>query len=89
VFKILIADDFPVLRQGVGEVLSKAMPVTIGEANDIHEMLRLIRTQPWDVLVLDINMPGGSAVDALQEVKHEYPMLPVLVLSMFPAGSMR
>jgi len=82
--KILIADDFPVLREGLREVLSNVMPVTIGEASDIPEMLQLIRTQPWDVVVLDVNMPGGSSVEALREVKREYPKLPVLVLSMYP-----
>lgn len=82
--KILIADDFPILREGVKEVLSKDMSVTIGEAGDIPEMLRLIRTRPWDVLILDVNFPGGSSIDALREVKRDYPRLPVLVLSMFP-----
>lgn len=82
--KILIADDFPVLREGAREVLNKAMPATIGEASDIPEMLRLVRTQPWDLLILDINMPGGSAVDALREVRGDHPKLPVLVLSMYP-----
>ena len=83
-FKVLIADDFPVLREGVKEILSKVMPVAIGEAADISEMLQLIRTQSWDVLVLDVNMPGGSSVNALHEVKREHPRLPVLVLSMYP-----
>ncbi|WHZ22027.1 MAG: Two-component transcriptional response regulator, LuxR family [Nitrospira sp.] len=83
-FKILIADDFPVLRAGVKELVSRVMPVTIGEAADIPEMLRLIRTQTWDTLVLDINMPGGSSIDALREVKRDYPKLPILVLSMYP-----
>ncbi|BFU92974.1 MAG: DNA-binding response regulator [Nitrospira sp.] len=83
-FKILIADDFPVLREGVKEVLRNVMPVTVGEAADIPEMLQLIRSQSWDVLVLDVNMPGGSSVNALREVKREYPRLPVLVLSMYP-----
>ncbi|MEX5214144.1 MAG: response regulator transcription factor [Nitrospiraceae bacterium] len=83
-YRILVADDFPVIREGVTMVVSKVMPVTIGEAADIPEMLRLVRTQTWDVLVLDINMPGGSSIDALREVKREYPKLPVLVLSMYP-----
>jgi len=83
-FKILIVDDFPVLREGVKEVLSKVMPITIGEAADISEMFELIRTQSWDVVVLDVNMPGGSSVSALREVKRERPRLPVLVLSMYP-----
>jgi DNA-binding NarL/FixJ family response regulator len=82
--KILTADDFPVLREGVKETLSKVMPVIIGEASEIPEMLRLVRTQPWDLLILDINMPGGSSVDALREVRREHPKLPVLVLSMYP-----
>lgn len=83
-FKILIADDFPLLREGVKEILSKVMSATIGEAADIPEMLQLVRTQHWDVVVLDVNMPGGSSVNALREVKREHPRLPVLVLSMYP-----
>jgi DNA-binding NarL/FixJ family response regulator len=83
-FRILLVDDFPVLREGVKDVLSKVMPITIGEASDISEMLELIRTQSWDVVVLDVNMPGGSSISALREVKREHPRLPVLVLSMYP-----
>jgi DNA-binding NarL/FixJ family response regulator len=83
-FKILLVDDFPVLREGVKDVLSKVMPITIGEASDISEMLELIRTQSWDIVVLDVNMPGGSSISALREVKREHPRLPVLVLSMYP-----
>lgn len=83
-YRILIADDFPVLREGVKELLRKVMPVSVGEASDIPELLQLIRTQPWDLVVLDVNMPGGSSVTALRDVKREHPRLPVLVLSMYP-----
>jgi DNA-binding NarL/FixJ family response regulator len=56
----------------------------IGEAGDAHEMLKLLRLKPWDVAILDISMPGMNGLDALKQVKQEFPDLPVLILSMYP-----
>ncbi len=56
----------------------------IGEAGNFHEMLDLLRRKPWDVAVMDISMPGMNGLDALKQVKQEFPDLPVLIFSMHP-----
>jgi len=81
--RVLIADDHPIVRQGLRQILSgiSDMKVT-GEAIDGQETLEQVRAGGWDVLVLDITMPGRSGFDILKDVKYEQPDLPVLVLSI-------
>lgn len=81
--KVLIADDHPIVRQGLRQILSGVSDMTVaGEAVDGQETLAQVRAGGWDVLVLDITMPGRSGFDILKELKHERPELPVLVLSI-------
>jgi two-component system invasion response regulator UvrY len=83
--KILIADDHPVVRRGLRETLSDAFPrVTFGEAKTAQETLENVRRQPWDVLILDISMPGQSGLDILNDLHRLRPRLPILLLSMHP-----
>ena len=56
----------------------------LGEAQNSQEVLELIRRQDWDIIVLDITMPGRGGLDVLKEIKHERPRLPVLILSIHP-----
>src|SRR5580765_3141298 len=80
--KILIADDHPLVRTGLIQVLTEAFPhATFAEAGTVAEVLNLIWKQPWDVLVLDITLPGRSGLEALKEIKRSHPKLPVLVVS--------
>ena len=80
---ILIADDHAIVREGLKQILADmADMVVTGEAADGQEALRKARTEAWDVLVLDITMPGRTGFDILQALKQEHPDLPVLVLSM-------
>ena len=83
--RILIADDHAVVRRGLRQILAdefkRAEFVEVGSAN---EALAGIRKENWDVLILDITMPGRSGLDALKEIKESRPRLPVLVLSMHP-----
>ena len=82
---VLIADDFPLFRRGVKEMLSEGLgPVTYGEAASAPELIEQVRQKSWDVLVMDISMPGTTGTDALKRVKAECPSLPVIVLSMHP-----
>ncbi len=82
--KILITDDHTIVREGLKQVLSKAFDAPeFGEASDGNEMLERTRSGNWDVVLLDINMPGRGGVDALKQLKIERPKLPVLVLSMY------
>jgi two-component system invasion response regulator UvrY len=83
--KILLADDHAVVRQGVKQILAEAFPhADFGEAQNTQELLRLIRSDRWDMVVLDLTMPGGNGLEALKQIKYDYPQLPVLILSMFP-----
>jgi DNA-binding NarL/FixJ family response regulator len=80
---VLIADDHPIVRQGLRQILSGISDIRLaGEAVDSQETLEMVRIGGWDVLVLDITMPGRSGFDILKELKHEQPDLPVLVLSI-------
>lgn len=83
--RILIADDHAVVRRGLKQIVSEELdPSLIGEAQNAQEMLKLIGEQEWDVVVLDINMPGRSGLDVLKELKSRLPRLPILILSIHP-----
>lgn len=83
--KILIADDHQIVREGLKRVLSDAPEIkAIGEAEDSSQLMEQIRKGRWDVVVLDINMPGKGGLETLKEIKEEFPKLPVLILSMYP-----
>jgi two-component system invasion response regulator UvrY len=83
--KILIADDHELLRRGLKQILAEAFPeLAVGEAADARQTLESVAKQAWDVVLLDINMPGRSGIDVLQDLKSLYPQLPVVVLSAFP-----
>jgi DNA-binding NarL/FixJ family response regulator len=80
---ILMADDHAIVREGLKQILADESDMAVGgEAADGQEALRKARSKAWDVLVLDITMPGRSGFDILQTLKQEHPDLPVLVLSM-------
>jgi two-component system, NarL family, invasion response regulator UvrY len=83
--RILIADDHAVVRRGLKDILAEAFDkLKIGEAGNAQETLDAVRKQDWDVVLLDINMPGRSGLEVLEELKRLFPGLPVLVLSAFP-----
>jgi two-component system invasion response regulator UvrY len=58
--------------------------VTFGEAQNAHDLMALVSSERWDIVVLDLNMPGGNGLEALKQIKNDRPLLPVLILSMFP-----
>ena len=83
--RVLIADDHPIFRAGLKETLLKDSDVNfVGEADNGHKALDLARKQRWDVVVLDISMPGKGGLEVLQELRRERPKLPVLILSAHP-----
>ena len=83
--KVLIVDDSPLFRRGVRDLVIEGFHgAKVGEAGNAYEMLELLKRKPWDVTVLDISMPGMNGLDALKQVKQEFPDLPVLILSMHP-----
>jgi DNA-binding NarL/FixJ family response regulator len=84
--KILLVDDHPLVRHGIKQVLAGAFqPAVIGEAATAEEGLNEIRSTEWDVLVLDLTLPGTSGLDLLKDLRRERPGMPILVLTMHPA----
>ena len=84
--RILLVDDHPVVRQGIKQILTDAFRVVeIGEADDAEGALIEIRASNWDIVVLDITMPGVNGLEVLRDIRRERPELPVLILSMHPA----
>jgi DNA-binding NarL/FixJ family response regulator len=83
--KVLLADDHAILRGGLKEILLRHLEcVQCGEAEDAEQVLAQVRKQCWDLLILDITMPGRSGLDILADLKLLRPELPILVLSMLP-----
>lgn len=80
-----MADDHAVVRHGLKQILTDAFKrAAYGEARNAQETLDLVWKQEWDVVVLDITMPGRSGLEVLSEIKKTKPRLPVLVLSVHP-----
>jgi len=85
--RVLLADDHTVFREGLKLILEKDLPGTvIGEAQTAADTLTQVRSRQWDILVLDLAMPGKSGLEILLEVKALVPKLRILVLSMYPEG---
>ena len=83
--KILITEDHAVVRQGLKLILADHFKhAVIGEARNATEALARVWKDKWDVVVLDITMPGRSGLEVLKEIKRSKPRLPVLILSMHP-----
>jgi two-component system, NarL family, invasion response regulator UvrY len=82
--KILIADDHSIVREGLKQIVAEEKDMFVaGEAENVSRLLNLLQENVFDILVLDINMPGRSGLEALKDIKQNYPHLPVLILSMF------
>jgi len=83
--RVLIADDHEIVRKGLGKVLSETLqPIKIDEATNGQEAMSKILKSEYDLVVLDLKMPGKSGLDVLKEIKQHRPKLPVLILSMHP-----
>src|SRR6266571_2884340 len=68
--RVLIADDHAMFRRGLRETIGEAFPkVTFAEAKTAQETLELVRRQDWEIVILDISMPGKSGLDILKELK--------------------
>ena len=81
--RVVIADDHQILREGLKQLLQAAGDLdVVGEAADGFEVLERVRRVDFDVLLLDMSMPGKSGVELIKHVKAEKPKLRILVLSM-------
>lgn len=80
---VLIADDHPLIRSGLRHVLEQEPDFgEPGEAEDSDQVLGKLEERGWDVVVLDIGMPGRNGLETLSEIRKRRPGLPVLILSM-------
>jgi two-component system, NarL family, invasion response regulator UvrY len=83
--RVLIADDHAVFRRGLRETVGEAfLKVTFGEAKTAEETLECVRRHDWEIVILDISMPGKTGLDILGDLKRLRPKLPILLLSMYP-----
>ncbi|HTO50381.1 MAG TPA: response regulator transcription factor [Burkholderiales bacterium] len=81
--RILVADDHAIVREGLKRILAADPAFAVaGEARDGHEVLAAVRAGGFEVLILDLSMPGRSGIELVRQVKTERPDLRVLVLSM-------
>jgi two-component system, NarL family, invasion response regulator UvrY len=82
---ILIADDHPIVRQGLKQILGEETDMAvIDEAKNGQEVLEKFREHNFDVIILDLSMPGISGMDVLKQIKKEKPKQSVLILSHYP-----
>jgi DNA-binding NarL/FixJ family response regulator len=81
--RLVIADDHTIVREGLKQLLSQAGDFeVVGEARDGHEALQRVRELDFDVLLLDMSMPGKGGMEVIKQAKAEKPKLRILVLSM-------
>lgn len=80
--RVLVADDHELLRRGLRGILEEAFPgVTVAEAWDAASTLEAADRGPWDVILLDIRMPGRSGLEVLEDLRRRDMKVPVVVLS--------
>lgn len=81
--RILIADDHTIMREGLKRILEGIDDIeVVAEAIDGHDTLAKARSEDFDVLLMDLSMPGRSGVDLIRQIKDEMPKLPILILTM-------
>jgi DNA-binding NarL/FixJ family response regulator len=82
--RILIADDHAIVREGLKQIVAEESDMKVtGEAGNADEVFEILKTNNFDIAILDINMPGKSGLDLLKDLKIQYSKLPVLILSMY------
>ncbi len=85
--KILIVDDHAIVREGLKQILAETPNIDVAdEACNGREAFEKVWANEYDVVVLDISMPGASGLEVLKQLKGVRPKLPVLILSIHPEG---
>jgi DNA-binding NarL/FixJ family response regulator len=83
--KVLVCDDHAVVRKGIRQILAETGDISVmGEAATAADVMRLVREQRWNVVVLDISLPGGNGIELIGEIRRERPEARVLILTMHP-----
>jgi DNA-binding NarL/FixJ family response regulator len=83
--KILIADDHSIVREGLKQIVAQSPEMAVlGEAVNGQQVLELVQKTDYDLILLDIAMPGRGGIDTLKQLRIVKPAIPVLILSMYP-----
>jgi DNA-binding NarL/FixJ family response regulator len=83
--RILIADDHAIVRKGIRQLLLEEYPsAKIEEVGDSESLVAKTNTENWDIVICDLDMPGRSGLDAMQQIRAMHPKLPVLIMSIYP-----
>ena len=83
--KILIADDHPLFRRGLKNVISETADIAVeGEVENGDDLLNLVGQKDFDMVILDITMPGKNSIEVVKQLQQEHSRLPVLILSVHP-----
>jgi two-component system, NarL family, invasion response regulator UvrY len=81
---ILIVDDHPIVRRGLKDILVSEGTFVVYEASDSHEALGLVRNEKFDLVILDLDLPGMNGLELLKEIHRISKRIRVLILSVYP-----
>ena len=83
--RILVADDHAIVRKGIRQLLVEEYPsAVIEEVGDSEDLIARTNAAQWDIVICDLDMPGRSGLEAMQQIKRTHPKLPVLIMSIYP-----
>ncbi|MDD5170705.1 MAG: response regulator transcription factor [Syntrophales bacterium] len=83
--EILIADDHPIVRAGFNQVISEMQDMVVAdEAANGQEVLNFVTKKDYDIILLDISMPGRNGLEIIKDLKAIKPKIPVMILSIYP-----
>ena len=82
-YEVLVADDHAIIRDGLKKILADTDDLVVaGEASNGHTVMEQVKQRDWDLLVLDLSMPGRHGLELIKLLKAERPKLPILIFSM-------